>query len=245
MPPKTNNRTTKKRRYKRSRRLMTYRTIGRRRGPQIYRSLGGFPDSVQVKLRYVSFIRLDPAPANPAQHLFRCISVFDPDYTGVGHQPMYFDQWAGIYTKYTVKGAKASMKWMPGTGATLNTLSGLWGIYTSTGSAGINVFTDTTGILEANNTTNMRMAGLISSGATNPTPQSTVNSYFSTKKFFGITNPNDGNAYSSDTSGNPNQEAYFCCYYADINGNDPEAQEFYVQIDYIIEFRDRRPIDQS
>lgn len=234
---------SRKRRKPRNRKMITYRRGGR--GPHIYRSLGGFPDSVQVKLRYVSFIRLNPAPANPDQHLFRCISVFDPDLSGVGHQPMYFDQWSGIYTKYTVKGAKCSMKWLPGSGQQTNQPTGLWGIYTSTNQQGINVFTDTTGILEANNSTNMRCAGLLSTGLTNPSKQATVSTYFSTKKFFGITNPNDGNAYSAETATNPQQEAYFCCYFADVNGNDPGSQEYYVQIDYIVEFRDRRPIDQS
>lgn len=239
-PPKKKG---KKKGYKKSRKMITLRRGGR--GPHVYRSLGGFPDSVQVKLRYVSFITLNPQPATPAQHLFRCISVYDPDLTGVGHQPMYFDQWAGIYTKYTVKGAKCSMKWIPGVNTAVNNPAGLWGIYTSTNTTGINVFTDTTGILEANNSTNMRCAGVLSTGLTNPSKQATVSSYFSTKKFFGITNPNDGNAYSAETTTNPQQEAYFCCYYADINGNDPATQEYYVQIDYIVEFRDRRPIDQS
>lgn len=241
--PRGKRKQTKRKRRPRTRKMITYRRGGR--GPHIYRSLGGFPDSVQVKLRYVSFIRLNPAPANPDQHLFRCISVFDPDLSGVGHQPMYFDQWSGIYTKYTVKGAKCSMKWLPGSGTQNNQPTGLWGIYTSTNQQGINVFTDTTGILEANNSTNMRCAGLLSTGLTNPSRQATVTSYFSTKKFFGITDPNDGNAYSAETGTNPQQEAYFCCYYADINGNDPGSQEYYVQIDYIVEFRDRRPIDQS
>lgn len=243
--PSGANKRMKRKRGRKSRKITTLRRRGGGRGPIVYRTLGGFPDSVQVKLRYSSFIRLNPAPANPDQHLFRCLSIFDPDLSGVGHQPMYFDQWAGIYTKYTVKGAKCTMNWLPGSGNTTNQPTGIWGIYTSTNQTGINVFTDTTGILEATNSTNMRNAGLLSTGLTNPSAQSKVTSYFSTRKFFGITDPNDGNAYSAETGTNPQQEAYFCCYYADINGNDPGAQEYYVQIDYIVEFRDRRPIDQS
>lgn len=244
---KKGKKTYKKRKQQLSR-MRTY-TAARRRGPRVYRTIGGFPDSVQVKLRYSSFIRLNPSPAAPAQHLFRCISVRDPDFTGVGHQPMYYDQWSGIYTKYTVKGSRCMMTWMPGASTNQNGVPGLWGIYTSTSQVGIGTFTDTTGILEANNTTNMRICGNLNTGLSNPSKQSRVKTYFSTRDFFGIKDPTDGNAYSAETTsgltGNPTQEAYFCCYYADIQGNDPAGQEFYVEIDYIVEFRDRRPIDQS
>lgn len=232
-------------------RMKTLR-VRRRRGPRVYRTLGGFPDSVQVKLRYSSFITLDPNPANPAQHLFRCISVRDPDFTtGVigDHQPMYYDQWAGIYTKYTVKGSRCMMSWLAGAETNQNAIPGLWGIYTTTSQQGVDVFNDTTGILEANNTTNMRICGNLNTGLTNPSKQSRVKAYFSTRDFFGIRDPTDGSAYSAETTsgttGNPSQEAYFACYLADINGNNPGEQQFYVEIDYIVEFRDRRPIDQS
>ena len=33
-------------------------------------------------------------------------SLFDPDQTGTGHQPYYFDQFAALYNRYTVLGSK-------------------------------------------------------------------------------------------------------------------------------------------
>lgn len=35
-------------------------------------------------------------------HLFRANGIFDPDVTGTGHQPLYRDQVADLYTNYTV-----------------------------------------------------------------------------------------------------------------------------------------------
>lgn len=33
---------------------------------------------------------------------FRLNSLYDPDYTGTGHQPRFFDQWSAIYGSYNV-----------------------------------------------------------------------------------------------------------------------------------------------
>ncbi len=235
MPKKPKGGLVRKRKNKKSN---PYRQV-----PMTY-VLGGFPDSVKVKLRYSQIIRLNPTIIND-QHLFRTISPYDTDFSRTGHQPMYYDQWSSIYTKCTVMGSKCTMTWLPGVATNANATPGIWGIYTSTNTQGVDVFSDTTGILEANNSTNMRICGNLNTGLTNPSKQAKVVSKFSTRKFFGINDPNDGNAYSSETNTNPNQEAYFCCYLASIGNNDPDTQSFYVEIDYIIEFRDRRPIDQS
>lgn len=40
--------------------------------------------------------------AYQATQVFRGNSVYDPDYSGVGVQPYYLDQWANFYSQYTV-----------------------------------------------------------------------------------------------------------------------------------------------
>lgn len=67
----------------------------------------GFPNSIITKLRYGSLIQLNSTTITPlARHLFRCNSCFDPDFTGVGHQPLYYDSYTAIYDQYVVIGAK-------------------------------------------------------------------------------------------------------------------------------------------
>lgn len=70
-------------------------------------SNGGFPKSMFTRLKYVWNGSLNPgvAGANSTQ-LFRCNSMYDPDYTGVGNQPRGFDQWMDIYNHYYVKRSK-------------------------------------------------------------------------------------------------------------------------------------------
>lgn len=63
----------------------------------------GFADSVNVKLNYVQNIIINPGVAI-GSYVFRGNSLYDPDYTGGGHQPMYFDEYSAIYNKYRVLG---------------------------------------------------------------------------------------------------------------------------------------------
>lgn len=61
----------------------------------------GFADTFLTKLRYVEWKNFGGS-YNPNAQVYRINSLFDPDLTGTGHQPMYFDQIAQIYQKYLV-----------------------------------------------------------------------------------------------------------------------------------------------
>lgn len=43
------------------------------------------------------------------EKIFRLNSLYDPDYSGTGHQPYGFDQLAGLYRKYMVNAIKISI----------------------------------------------------------------------------------------------------------------------------------------
>lgn len=68
-------------------------------------SRGAFPEQLFVKMRYTDFL------SNSADNLtgltgseqaWRLNSLFDPYFTGAGHQPLGFDQLTPIYSQYTV-----------------------------------------------------------------------------------------------------------------------------------------------
>jgi hypothetical protein len=62
----------------------------------------GFPDQLKCVLKYkengISFT----ASPTPAAQVYRINSLFDPNLTGTGHQPSYFDQLAAVYGQYCV-----------------------------------------------------------------------------------------------------------------------------------------------
>jgi len=71
--------------------------------------LGGFPERKLARLKYAAFITLNPTAlgsAVPVVHHFRANSLYDPDYTGIGHQPRGMDEHAAIYDHYCVIGSK-------------------------------------------------------------------------------------------------------------------------------------------
>jgi hypothetical protein len=57
--------------------------------------------SVMTRLTYCDTKTLDPG-ATYAYHTWRAHSIYDPDYSAVGHQPLYHDQWQALYENYRV-----------------------------------------------------------------------------------------------------------------------------------------------
>lgn len=88
-------------------------SYGRQTGHEAYMIPGvdgtrtfGFPSTILTKLRYVESYTLTSTTGSMATQVFRANSIFDPDQTGVGHQPLYRDQYADLYNKYVVIGSK-------------------------------------------------------------------------------------------------------------------------------------------
>lgn len=227
-------------RPRRRRRKFTRRRKARVRRP----ILSGFPSRKLVKLRYVDTgLVLDAASGSMAQDIYRANSVFDPYQPIGGHQPMGFDQWALIYNKYTVLGAKMTMEYSPL--STSNVVPGRMGILLSSDTTGVSHYTSINNLLESKLTgSNYKEIG------------ATINMYsgnrvkvsktFSAKKFFGKVNVIDGSANSADVTANPGNEAFFIPWVSAIaSAQDPGALNFTIRIDYIVMFHDPKNLDGS
>lgn len=100
MPPKKSK--SKKRKNKRSKsKNFKYSMTKSLRSP--------VANSAMLKLRYVTDITLNPAAGIAANHVFRANGLYDPDMTGVGHQPLGFDQWVAFYNKWAVLSSKITV----------------------------------------------------------------------------------------------------------------------------------------
>lgn len=61
----------------------------------------GFPDVYRCWMRY-SDVYTFGSSATPAAQVWRANSLFDPDLTSGGHQPLYYDQLTAVYNEYLV-----------------------------------------------------------------------------------------------------------------------------------------------
>lgn len=67
----------------------------------ITRGITGPPDRFRCKLQYDRYIIVSTA-GGTGYYQFRGNDLYDPDYTGVGGQPCYFDQLAALYLEWCV-----------------------------------------------------------------------------------------------------------------------------------------------
>lgn len=67
-----------------------------------------FPPKLFTTLRYSEQVVVNCADSNNGcgTYIWSANNLYDPNYTGTGHQPMYYDQLTGIYNHWTVVSSK-------------------------------------------------------------------------------------------------------------------------------------------
>jgi hypothetical protein len=77
--------------------------------PATMQSLGpqGFPKKLRCVHKYVESLTFTAGAASDVRQ-FSCNGLFDPNISGTGHQPLYFDQLTAIYNHYTVFRSKCT-----------------------------------------------------------------------------------------------------------------------------------------
>lgn len=62
----------------------------------------GVPDVLRTKLVYSDQFTIEPGQFTYGAQIMAGNSVYDPDTSGIGHQPRGYDQWSVFYNKYRV-----------------------------------------------------------------------------------------------------------------------------------------------
>ena len=84
------------------------RKVARRYGSTVPRNLNPFPNSKLVRHKYVDTITMPSIAAAGLRAFYTMCanSVYDPDVSGTGHQPMFHDEMIAQYNNYTVLSSK-------------------------------------------------------------------------------------------------------------------------------------------
>lgn len=197
----------------------------------------GFPRKIMITHKYVDIASKTVSGALGI-YLYKCNGMYDPDYTGTGHQPMYFDQMGALYDHYVVVGSRIRVTFLPYIGAT-----GLGNFRVGIFTADANTIapTDFNAFAEQSTARWKTLSGFNSYATAD---QRTLTSRWSAKKFFG-----KGVLANTDlqgtTSGDPTELSYYCIGVAPLSDISAEQVQFTVEIDYIAVWKEVKSIASS
>lgn len=96
------------------------RRFKKKRSTPLVKNLGYlFPQRLKCVMPYVENAITLSAVATPYEYVFAGNNIYDPNYTGTGHQPLYFDQLAAIYNIYYVRASSIKVELLSTSGGTL------------------------------------------------------------------------------------------------------------------------------
>lgn len=215
----------------------TRRRTGKRRMRMTRRMPNVVPDSKIVKLRYVETVSRNPGTGATATYLFRANSLFDPNFTSTGHQPLGFDQWSIFYDHYTVIGSKITAQFLSTT-STPTTGAAVCGIRLADS---VSTVADVTTAMEQGTSNYRIMTNANASGKV------TLTKGFSAKKFFGLKDVKDNRGIlGASMTTNPPEDAYFQVFVGPTElSQDLGDINIIVTIEYIAKLTERKTLVQS
>lgn len=185
-----------------------------------------FPAKMCAIMRYSESISILPSTGLPIHHFFRATSIFDPNQSGVGHQPYGHDQYAAIYNQYKVVEARCTMT------STLNGALHVFGI-TLTDDTTVNSDYDT--VREVKNTnTNIQLGG-------NMAPR-VIQKYNVNKNF----DQSYQKAVWENFGTSPTENMFFDCWAEMVSPSSAGvAGQYIIDIEYVVEMSELKDLGQS
>ncbi len=212
----------------------------RKRGPKIGALL---KPKLMVKLRYVDTITIDPGAAAIGIHVFRANSIFDPDLTGTGHQPLLHDTYATLYDRYRVVSSKIKVRPVPVSATVV--VPGFWGVFGDEDAAVD--YTLATAVLEDSSRTGgqvrIEIGGAAVMQGDSPLTRPLI-ARFSGKKDLAPDGMLDSTAFGASPA-DAETTYKFIVWAGSILGNNVGAVNFLVEMEFVCELTDPINVTQS
>jgi len=186
------------------------------------------PPKMFKTLTYCSYVVRQPVAGIVSSYCFRANSVYDPDQTSTGHQPLGHDQLATLYANTCVHASRIRAKVF-----TPVHPSGNVPMY-----VGIDVVDNPSIVSNLQQRLEARRGRGIKLLTSDADDRVNVSSRVSTKKFFGVKNVRDDNTLSSAIGVLPAKEIYYMVWVqpADQSSSAIEDIAFEVIIEYDVEW---------
>jgi len=222
-----------------SRQASRYKSVLQRRNQTRYlrnqsmvRTGVGFPKMLKMTQKYVEQVNFQTGSLGAlATYSFSCNGMYDPNITGTGHQPMYFDQLGALYDHYCVIASKITVTFTKGD--TQTTMPVTVGIYVNDDST---VTPTIFGIME----NSLATSAVIHAGQ----PTAVCKLGWSAAKYFGKS-PLANTELQGTTSGNPTEQSMFTLFIDSSLGLQVGAALATVEIEYIAIWKELRDIASS
>lgn len=193
-------------------------------------------DSQVVKMRYSDRISINPAAGTIASHVFRANSIFDPDDTGVGHQPRGHDEWAMFYNQYTVIGSKITILAGSQSSSASDNLLISMNLADSSGAPLTPV-----DMMERTGAVWTYLTNMYGTGATRK-----LTKKYSAKRFFQHKSIKDADDQRTNFGSNPANPTFYVISGTAADGiSNPSAVTILVQVDYICLLTGRKQVGES
>lgn len=194
----------------------------------------GMPLMRTAKLRYNTQQQISSTSGIMQHYTMRANSLFDPDFSGIGHQPMGFDQWSNLYNHYVVVGARMTVRFMNASGSASANPPYYGGVLLTDQSSF--PYSNASAVIESRK-------GISRMGAWLFPLQLTQN--FSAKGFYNLTDTKDNfDRIGAAVTTNPAEEAFFQVWLQPV-GSQTIGLTADITIEYICKFSEPKDLAQS
>lgn len=190
----------------------------------------GFPKTLKFIHKYCESVSVSGSAGLPFKYQFSCNGLQDPNITGSGHQPYYFDQVAGLYNQYRVIGAKIRGSWSTGSGTTVPYVFGVY------------IDDDTTAFVSQNDILEQKSTKWTSIAPATPY-MGNISTTWSSKDQFGPSAVDQN--FQGTGSANPTEQQYFTFFGFAQDSTSAVAGWLTVEIEYIALWNELRTITGS
>jgi hypothetical protein len=197
--------------------------------PQRALDATGFPQRMKTTHRYVEAIFATASAGAIKLFVLSANGMFDPNITGSGHQPTYFDVMSSMYDHYTVLSSRIRVQALIHT-ATNTSDNVVWGIVQHDSASP--AFTTAANACEQPKSSYMLIDGDAGAGGVD---SNSLTLSFNALTTFGSRALSDPELRGTPAA-NPTEQNYFVLFAQDSNLSNTVAMDYLVTLDFVAEW---------